>query len=92
MMSDDVIFVSKNIAIVQSQGSSCLLPSTISIQDLPASYGTVSLPIAKSKTIVEVQFNDIKLLYGSWVEDGTEDKKLEELYESRLFPSGSLYE
>jgi hypothetical protein len=91
-MSDDVIFISENIAIVQSQGCTCLLPSTISVQELPSFYGTVSLPIAQSEAIVEDQFTNIKLLFGSWIESGDEDKQLEELYKSRLVPSISLNE
>lgn len=91
-MSDDFVFTSGNIAIVKSQGSTCLEPSTINIQELLKSYGTVSLPIAQSKAVVENQFTTIKLLFGSWIESGDEDKQLEELYKSRLFPSASINE
>ncbi len=91
-MSDNVIFISENIAIVQSQDSSSLVPSTISVQELQELYGTVSLPVAPSESIVEDQFVNIKLLFGSWIESGDEDKQLEELYNSRLIPSNSLNE
>ncbi|OGV98195.1 MAG: hypothetical protein A3I04_05640 [Nitrospinae bacterium RIFCSPLOWO2_02_FULL_39_110] len=86
-MLNDIIFVSENVAIVQSQESSCLIPSTISVQELSTLYGTVSLPIAQSEAIVEDQFTSIKLVFGSWIESGDEETQLEELYRSRLiFP------
>jgi hypothetical protein len=91
-MSVDVIFISGNVAIVESQSSTCLKPSTIDIQELPELYGTVSLPIAQSKAVAEYQNTTIKLLFGSWVESGYEDEQLEELYKSRLFPSTSINE
>ena len=91
-MLNDIIFVSENVAIVQSQESSCLIPSTISVQELSTLYGTVSLPIAQSEAIVEDQFTSIKLVFGSWIESGDEETQLEELYRSRLIPSGSLHE
>ncbi len=88
-MSDDIILRTGNVAIVQSQGSTCLMPQTISVQDLPDFYGTVSLPIAHSTTIVTVEdkLSELKLLFGSWNESGDEDTQLDELYKSRLFPS-----
>jgi hypothetical protein len=55
-------------------------------------YGTVQLPIAKSQTIVRETISTVGLLFGSWVESGSEDSQLEELYKSRLFPSGTFNE
>ncbi len=91
-MSDDVILISGNVAIVKSQSSICLEPSTINAQELPEFYGTVWLPIAQSEAIVEDQFTTVKLLFGSWIESGDEDTQLEELYKSRLFPSALINE
>jgi hypothetical protein len=86
-MNEDVIFVTDNIAIVQTQGNVCLLPPIISADELSTYYGTVSLPIAESKPLIENENTNIKLLFGSWVESGTEDELLDELYSSRLIPS-----
>lgn len=91
-MSDDIILISGNVAIVESQSDTCLEPPTIDMQELPKLYGTVSLPIAQSEVVVEDQFTTIKLLFGSWIESGDEDKQLEELYKSRLLPSASINE
>lgn len=87
MKIEDVIFVTDNIAIVQTQGNVCSLPSTMSADELSAYYGTVSLPIAESKPIIEDNTTSIKLLFGSWVESGTEDELMDQLYRSRLIPS-----
>lgn len=86
-MNEDVIFVTDNIAIVQTQGNVCLLPPTISADELSAYYETVSLPIAESKPIIENHNTNIKLLFGSWVESGTEDELLDQLYSYRLILS-----
>ncbi len=91
-MSDSIIFVSKNVAIDQSQGSSCVRPLSISVQDLPEFYETVFLPVAQSRPIIEEQSINILSFFGSWVECGDEDKQLEEIYESRRIPSGLLNE
>lgn len=82
-MPDNIIFVTDNIAVVPAQESICLVPLTISAKDLEKYYGTVSLPIAQSEAIVEDQFTNFKILFGSWIEGGEEDKHLEELYKSR---------
>jgi hypothetical protein len=87
-----MVLISKNIAIDQSQGSSCVLPPTINAQDLPECYETVFLPIAQSTSIIDDQSVNIESLFGSWIESGDEDKQLEEIYESRQIPSGSLDE
>ena len=91
-MSDNIVLISKNIAIDQSQGSSCALPPAIKAHDLPECYDTVFLPIAKSTSIIEGQTVNIKALFGSWIESGDEDKHLTEIYESRQTPSGSIDE
>ncbi|HDH53134.1 MAG TPA: hypothetical protein ENH24_01450 [Nitrospirae bacterium] len=91
-MSDSIVLISKNIAIDQSQGSSCVLLPAINAQDLPECYDTVFLPIAQSTSIIEDQSVNIRELFGSWVESGDEDKQLKEIYESRQIPSGSLDE
>lgn len=86
-MSDNTIFIAENIAIVPAQSSVNLEPSMISTEELSGYHGTVSLHVADSASIDETQFTSIKLLFGSWVESGDEDKHLEELYKSRLVPS-----
>jgi len=87
MKQNEAVFVSGNIAIVQSQETKCLIHSSISTEELPESYKTVFLSVAKSEPVVADQFQDIKLLFGSWVESGEEDAQIEELYKSRLLPS-----
>lgn len=93
-MSNDVIFISGNIAIVQSRENSYSTTSAISAQELAESYGTVSLPVVPSKAIAEdqYQFISIRLLFGTWLESVDDDKQLEELYKSRLIPSISFNE
>jgi len=91
-MTNNIVLVSKNIAIDQSQGSSCVLPPAIKSQDLPECYATVFLPIVRSSSVIEDQSFAIKSLFGSWRESGNEDNQLEELYESRKIPSGSIDE
>lgn len=92
MTSNSIILVSENVAIVQSQDSSCFNLPTISVQDLPQFYATVSLPIVSSRPLIEDQYIDVKLLFGSWVESGDEDNHLDEIYKSRLTPSCLLDE
>ena len=91
-MSNDVIFISGNIAIVQSRENSYSTTSAISAQELAESYGTAALPVVPSKAIAEDQFISIKLLFGTWLESVDDDKQLEELYKSRLIPSISFNE
>lgn len=85
MMLDEVVFVSDNIALVQYQDS-------ISLEPPKELYETFELLVVQSKPIIDDQFTDIKLLFGSWVKSGDEDKQLEELYKSRLIPSAHLNE
>jgi len=95
MSNEDVLIVG-NVAIVQTQDSSSFNYPAISDQLFNKFIGdikeTVSLAIASSKAIAEDESIDCKLLYGSWIESGNEDKQLEELYESRLIPSSSFNE
>jgi len=84
-MMDNITFVSENIAIVGYQESISSEPPKVLSE-------TFELSIAESKPVVEDEFTDIKLLFGSWVESGDEDKQLEDLYESRLLPSATLNE
>jgi len=86
-MSNNIDFSTENIAIVQSQSSDCTEPSTLNGDQLTELNWTISLPVVQSKALTEDQFIDTKFLFGSWVEDGEEDKLLEELYKSRLIPS-----
>lgn len=91
MMSENIIFVS-NVAIVQSQGTYCLVPPVISVQDLPESYGTVTLPVVQSESIIRDEFSDLKLLFGSWIIGGDEETQLDEIYVTRLDRSRSFDE
>lgn len=88
MISDSILLVTKNIAVSQSQDSYCLMP-TVTFPETAELYGTFSLPVAKSRPLVEDQFTTIKLAFGSWLETGDEDAILEEIYKSRLTPSSS---
>lgn len=85
MKLDEVVFVSDNIALVQYQDS-------ISLEPPKEVYETFELSVVQSRPVIDDQFTDVKLLFGSWVESGDEDKQLEEIYESRLIPSTNLNE
>lgn len=85
-MNEEVIFVTDNIAIVQTQ-ENAYAPSTINSDELSEYYSTIYLPVAESKPISGNNDVSIKLLFGSWLESGTEDEQLDELYGSRLNPS-----
>lgn len=89
-MTDNIIFISNNIAIDQSQSLTSLIPPTINVKDLLEFYGTIFLPTAQSKPVIENPSTNIKSLFGAWVESGDEDSRLEEIYESRQVPSGVL--
>jgi hypothetical protein len=82
-MSNNIIIVSENVAIVESGDATSERVADIGVQD----YETVSLAIAQSKPIIEDQYVNIRLSFGAWVESGDEDLQLKELYESRLTPS-----
>lgn len=84
-MLDEVVFVSDNIALVQYQDS-------ISLEPPKELYETFELSVVQSRPVIDDKFTDIKLLFGSWVESGNEDKQLEEIYNTRLFPSIHLNE
>ena len=79
-MTDNVIVVSENVAIVQYYDS-------IALESPRELYDTIELPVVQSRPIVEDQITDIKSLFGSWIESGDEDNQLAELYKSRLSPS-----
>jgi len=83
--------LARNVVVVQTNSHNSLLPSTISNADLLRFTGdmtkSISLAIAPSRPVAAGIYADIKLLFGSWVESGDEDKHLEELYQSRLIPS-----
>ena len=87
-MSDnqDIIFAG-NVAIIQGEDYSNEILE-ISNGDL-SNFGTFELPVVSSHAIVSDKHLDAKLLYGSWVESGDEDRQLEELYKSRLIPSST---
>jgi hypothetical protein len=89
-MLDNVIFISNNIAIVEYYDSIPLEYPKESFE--PADTTTIELLVASSRSVVEDQFTNIKLLFGSWIESGDEDKQLEELYRSRSYSSISLNE
>lgn len=86
-MSNKGVIMAGNVAIVQSQDSTCLDISGINPQEPENLIGTVTLPAAPSRAIVDDQYTTVKLLFGSWVESGDEDKDLEELYKSRAVSS-----
>lgn len=77
MEFDEIIITSENIAVAVES---------------PELYDTVSIRVVESEAIGDEEVTSIKLLYGSWVESGREDKQLEELYRSRLVPSVTLNE
>lgn len=92
IMSNEIVLTVGNVTIVQSLGNVCLIPPTITVQDLPNYYGTLSLPVSRIETVVKEKYSDIKLLFGSWIEFGDEDQMLADLYRSRLVPSAKLDE
>lgn len=92
IMSNDIVLTAGNVTIVQSLGNVCLIPPTLTVQDLPKYYGTLSLPVSRIETVVIEKFADIKSLFGSWIECGDEDQMLIDLYKSRLIPSAKLDE
>ncbi|MEK6775565.1 MAG: hypothetical protein AABY87_01630 [bacterium] len=90
MFSNEIVIISGNVAIVQSGENKCNAPLTISVQELSEYYGTVSLPVAQSISVVDDQLSNIKLVFGSWAVSGDEDEQLDALYKSRLTSSRSL--
>jgi hypothetical protein len=87
MLNDDIIIVSENVAIVRTQDDFCALPTPMTINDLFALYGTVSLPVAQSAPVVVADIANVRNVFGSWAVCGNEDEQLAELYKSRLIPS-----
>lgn len=76
--------IAGNVAIVDSQ-SECFQAINSSVQEsIDYSNETVSLPIVSSEAVLE-DSTSIILLFGSWVECGDEDNKLDELYRQRTF-------
>jgi hypothetical protein len=88
-MLSKTTFITPCIAFTEYQDSS-VIPEfyTITPQALRESYRTIQFPADKNDSVsAKDEFSDIRLLFGSWVEDGDEDKHLEELYKSRFIPS-----
>ena len=92
IMSDELVITVGNVTIVHSLGNECLIPPTLTVQDLPKYYGTLSLPVSRIETAVMEKYSDVKSLFGSWIECGDEDQMLTNLYKSRLLPSAKLDE
>lgn len=92
MLNDDIVIVSENIAIVRTKDNFCVTPTPMNIKDLPALYGTVSLPVAQSVSVVAADIVNLKNVFGSWAVCGNEDEQLDELYKSRLIPSLSQHD
>jgi len=92
MSNKNIMLVSANVAIVQSEDTGCAAPKTISVKELSEYYGTVSLPVAPSVSVIGEQYSNIKLVFGSWAVSGEEDEQLDELYKSRLTPSISQHD
>lgn len=78
-----------NVAIVESQDSTSLIPIAINTQDFLYHVGDVNqtVQLLPSEFYEELAWAQIKRLCGAWVESGDEDRQLEELYASRLLPS-----
>jgi len=91
MLDKKNIIFAGNVAIVESQDASSLVPFTITARDFFNFTGdtskTVQLARFSSEAVEESPWIHIKSLFGAWVESGGEDKQLEELYQSRLIPS-----
>lgn len=92
MSNHAVILISANVAIVQTEDTGYAMPETISANELSDYYGTVSLPVAPSVSVVGEQYSNIKLVFGSWAVSGDEDEQLKDLYKSRLTPSISQHD
>ena len=82
-----------NTIVVPTTSRSSVISSTIDGSELFSfardQTKTIKLGIAPSRSISTEQNFEAKMLYGSWVESGDEDKQIEELYKSRLIPSTS---
>ena len=91
MFSEKAIIFAENVAIIQSQDSTSLVPLTIAAKDFFSFTGdinkTVQLEGLHSEAVEASPWLYVKNLFGAWVESGEEDKQLEELYQSRLIPS-----
>jgi hypothetical protein len=83
------IFV-ENVAIVHSQDSNAFAPP-ITVQDFFNFTGDINATVQviglRSESVDESPWIYIKSLFGAWIENGEEDKHLENLYKSRLIPS-----
>jgi hypothetical protein len=89
-MSNNNVISAGYIEIVQTQDSKSPELLETSIQEIfRDTSGTIVFPIADSRPLIEDEYTDVKLLFGSWIESGEEDKQLESLYKSRQLPSTS---
>jgi hypothetical protein len=90
-LDENPVIFAENVAIVQSQDSTSLVPLTISITDFLNFAGdtrkTIQVHGLSSEAVNESLWLHIRNLYGAWIESGDEDKQIEELYQSRLIPS-----
>ena len=83
----DAIVV-ENVGLVLSQDTSSLRSAFIPADEFYSFTGditaTVELPIAEVRPASECLPRNPTELYGSWLESGDEDRRLQELYDSRL--------
>jgi len=91
MLAELGVIFAENVAIVQSQDSSSLMPPTISAEDFFKFTGdtryTIQIEGFPSEAVEEGPWLHIRSLFGAWVESGNEDKQLQDLYQSSLVPS-----
>lgn len=91
---DNVIIV-ENGASVLSDASNFLISSMIRAEDFLEFTGNVNGTVELEAAEMPVPGEKAKLLkelFGSWIENGDEDKQLDELYQSRLTLSSSPVE
>jgi hypothetical protein len=80
-----------NVAIVQSHDVNSLVHPAVFTQgyfdSVGDTNGTIEVKGLYSEAAQESPALCLRMLFGSWVESGCEDKQLDELYKSRLIPS-----
>jgi len=89
MFENKKVIYADNVAIVQAQDCNSPLFHTINTNDFFKFTGDVTGTIKiRPREMAEKKNRDqLQHLFGAWVENGSEEKELEDLYKSRLFPS-----
>ena len=83
--ADTRVYIPETSSVFEIDTGNCT--DRISKQLLRGVYFDFTAAVAQSKVTEGNKKSRMKALFGSWVENGDEDKQLEELYKSRLIPS-----